>query len=84
MILPPVTAEVSLYKSRGHYRSSWSAGSTSGIVPSWTARNIYVSETACDLAGTVGQLFGGWTLWVCSPRFFPDDPDPWYQLYTNP
>jgi hypothetical protein len=34
MILPPVTAEVSLYKSAGHYRSSSPAGSARGVVPS--------------------------------------------------
>jgi hypothetical protein len=31
--LPSLTAEVSLYKSSGHYRSAWPAGSTSGVVP---------------------------------------------------
>ena len=34
MTLPPVTAEVSLHKPSGHYRSSPPAGSTSGAVPS--------------------------------------------------
>jgi hypothetical protein len=34
MMLPPLTAEVSLYKSSRHYRSSWSAGSAGGVEPS--------------------------------------------------
>ena len=33
MTLPPLTAEVSLYKSSGHYRSASSTRRTSGIVP---------------------------------------------------
>src|SRR5215813_2624754 len=34
MILPPLTADASLYRSMAHYRSSWPAGNTSGIAPS--------------------------------------------------
>jgi hypothetical protein len=55
MILPPLTAEISLYKSRGRYRCSWAADRTGGIVPSrvmpQTARNIYTTQTACQIAG---------------------------------
>jgi hypothetical protein len=33
MMLPPLTADVSLYKSSGHYRSSGSAATTGGVMP---------------------------------------------------
>ena len=85
MILPPLTADFSLYKAGGHYRSSSPTGSTSGVVPSLTKRNIYVSETGCELAGAWGEFWRAWTSWFCTPRFFPDDPEgPWYQLWSNP
>jgi len=34
MMLPPLTADVSLYRSMAHYRSSWPASNSSGIAPS--------------------------------------------------
>jgi hypothetical protein len=33
MMLPPLSADLSLYKSSGHYRSSWSSSSTGAVVP---------------------------------------------------
>jgi len=33
-MLPPLTADASIYRSMAHYRSSSPAGSTSGIAPS--------------------------------------------------
>jgi hypothetical protein len=89
MILPPLTADVSLYKSGGHYRSSAPAGRTNGIVlsrvlPQSTARNVYVTQTACQIAGWWGWVTRAWAVYTCYPRYFSGDPDPWYQLYTTP
>lgn len=47
-----------------------------------TARNLYVSETGCELAGGWGAWLGQWTFWWCEPRSVPDDDRPWYQLWT--
>jgi len=47
-----------------------------------TARNIYVSETACEIAGAVGYAFGAWAFYWCQARTVPGDDAPWYQLWT--
>ena len=47
-----------------------------------TARNIYISETACEIAGAVGYAFGGWTFYWCQARTVPGDDELWYQLWT--
>jgi hypothetical protein len=54
MILPPLTAEASLYKSSGYYRSSWPAGSSSGIVPSQAALRSWHGLDDSDSTGSRG------------------------------
>ena len=68
MTLPPLTAEVSLYKSSGHYRSASSTRRTSGIVQNQVLPQAVTPRQACSeavaticvvLAGTAfigGQL----------------------------
>ena len=88
MVLPPLSADASLYKSRGQYRCSWAADRTGGIVPSrvlpQTARNIYITQTACQIAGWWGTVTRAWTAYTCYPVHLSGDPDPWYRLYTIP
>jgi hypothetical protein len=43
MRLPPITAEVSLYKSSGHYRSSWPTSGISGVVASQGPAGSYLA-----------------------------------------
>ena len=45
MSLPPFTAEVTLYKSRRHYRSSWPAGSVPG---QWVQPSIRNETETCQ------------------------------------
>ena len=50
MTLPPLTAEVSLYKSSGHYRSASSTRRTSGIVPNQVLPQAVTPRQACSEA----------------------------------
>jgi hypothetical protein len=71
MMLPPLTADVSLYRSMANYRSSWPAGNTSGIAPSQALapgafqpsakmtnrqRCIFLGASLCTLIGSAGVL----------------------------
>jgi len=50
MMLPPLTADASLYNSTAHYRSSWPAGTTSGTVPSQVLPRAVTPRQACGVA----------------------------------
>ena len=50
MTLPPLTAEVSLYKSSGHYRSASSMRRTSGIVPNQVLPQALTRRQVCSEA----------------------------------
>ena len=50
MMLPPLTAEVSLYRSMAHYRSSWPASNTSGTVPSQVLPRALTPRQVCGAA----------------------------------
>jgi hypothetical protein len=49
-MLPPLTADASLYRSMAHYRSSWPAGTTSGIAPSQVLPRAVTPRQACGVA----------------------------------
>jgi len=50
MMLPPLTADASLYNSTAHYRSSWPAGTTSGIVQNQVLPQAVTPRQACSEA----------------------------------
>lgn len=60
------------------------ASAASAQQPYLTKRNIYLSQSGCEFAGWWGQLWGNWFWFTCLPRRFPQDPQLWWQLVTNP
>ncbi|MGB8381637.1 MAG: hypothetical protein WCG47_10370 [Dermatophilaceae bacterium] len=70
--------------SRTEALASNASGANLTVAPAVTKRNIYISETACNIAGWWGYFWGGWTFYWCVQRSVPGDDRPWYQLYTIP
>ena len=60
MMLPPLTADASLYRSMAHYRSSWPDGSTSGIAPSQVLPRALTPRQLCSEAvATICTVLAG-------------------------
>lgn len=56
---------------------------THPVRPANVVRGLYVTETACQIAGGAGFSRGEWTVWTCVPTPVEGDDEPWYRLITD-
>lgn len=56
---------------------------SAGIASANVVRDLYVTETGCQIAGGAGFSLGEWTVWSCVPTPVEGDNEPWYRLITD-